>query len=334
MNNLIESKINEFVRRSSIPQLGISIWRDGDIYESYFGCAKSPDIDVFEIGSIGKTFTATLLAILHRSGVVNLNDSVSKFRQNPLFAKEITLKNLATHTSGLPGNPIKANWFSHSENVDKIRNFKKTDIDVYLTNIKKPLKPGRFSYSNLGMSLLGNILAECVESTYEDAVKKHILLPLGMNDTHVSISSYKKKRLATGHDSKCMPVEGFVWEGMEPAGVWCSTTKDMMLFLKAHLGFSGENWEYLLNNTTRHAFDEPKLKHVGLAWIIQNSDKLGRTVFHNGGTFGQRSVAIISKERNMAVIVLANKIPKLWQLFSPRYSLDKLAEDILVSAID
>ena len=333
MSNSVEFKINDFIRRTSIPQLDIAIWNNGASYKSSFGAEINPHVDVFEIGSIGKTFTATLLAILCKSDVVSLDDTVHKFRPDLPFAKNITLKNLVTHTSGLPRDPVKLSWLHPSKNIKKLRDFKKSDYDAFISGLNKPIKPGRFSYSNLGMALLGNILSECVESTYEDAVKKHILLPLGMNDTHVSSQSYETERLATGHNAKGKPVESFVWEGMEPAGVWRSTSKDMMLFLKAHLGYSGDDWESLLSKTTCHAFENPKLQYVGLAWMIQDSDQLGRTVWHNGGTLGQRSMALISKERNMAVILLTNKVPKFWQPFIPKYSLEKLAENVLVSSL-
>lgn len=333
MSYSVEFEINEFIRRTSIPQLDIAMWNNGTSYKSSFGTEIISHVDVFEIGSIGKTFTATLLAILCESGVVSMDDAIHKFRPDLPFAKDITLKNLATHTSGLPRDPVKLSWLNPSKNIKKLRDFKKSDYDAFLYGLKKSIKPGRFSYSNLGMALLGNILSECVESTYEDAVKKYILLPLDMHDTHVSTDSYNTKRLAIGHDAKGNPVESFAWQGMEPAGVWRSTAKDMMLFLKAHLGYSGKEWEILLSKTTCQAFENPKLQYVGLAWMIQDSDQLGRTVWHNGGTLGQRSMALISKENNKAVILLTNKLPRFWQPFLPKYSLEKLAENVLISSL-
>ena len=330
MNNKTTRRINNFVTSNALPQLEVAIWNNGNSYHNSLGVDAQPETDVFEIGSIGKTLTATLLAKLCRLGIVSLDDPVSKFRPDLPVATQITLLHLATHTSGLPSNPVKLSWIFQAKNSERVKQFKKSDFDKTLTELKKPLKSGKFNYSNLGMALLGNILADCLSCRYEDAVKEHILLPLNMLDTHISDNAYEAKRVALGHDYRGDPVEPFVWEYMEPAGLWRSTAKDMMIFLKAHLGGSGEDWEDLLAKTTQPVCDNPKLSHLGLAWIIEDSKKLGRYVWHNGGTFGQRSVAIVSKEKKMAAILLTNQLPRFWKMFLPRYSLEKLAEDILI----
>lgn len=336
MEDTINLKINNFVTKASIPKLDVFIWNDGNDLKSSYGASDASHADVFEIGSIGKTFTATLLAILVRSGIVNLEDQVSKFKPDLPFAEDITLKNLVTHTSGLPSNPVKFSLIFNRKNIEKIIHFTKSDFDSYLKSLAKPLKTGKIRYSNVGMALLGNILAERLGCNYEDAVKERILKPLNMLDTHVSPSSYEKSRLNIGHDSNGKPVEPFWWEGMEAAGVWRSTTNDMMRFLKAHLGCSGDYWENILAYTTCPAFEEPKLNYIGLAWFISQSryEGVGRYVWHNGGTFGQKSMTIVAKEKNKAVIMLSNKVPKFWQVFLSRYSLENLAEEILAVDIN
>lgn len=328
MEDTISLKINNFVTKASIPKLDVFIWNDGKYLKSSYGASDVSHADVFEIGSIGKTFTATLLAILVKSGTVNLEDKVSKFKPDLPFAEDITLKNLVTHTSGLPGNPVKFSLIFNRKNIEKIIHFTRSDFDSYLKSLAKPLKTGKIRYSNVGMALLGNILAERLGCSYEDAVKECILKPLNMLDTHVSPSSYEKSRLNIGHDSNGKPVEPFLWEGMEAAGVWRSTANDMMRFLKAHLGYSGDYWENILASTICPAFEEA---NIGLAWFISQSrhEGVGRYVWHNGGTFGQKSMAIVAKEKNKAVIILSNKAPKVWQVFLPRYSLENLAEEIL-----
>ena len=328
MNSQIVGKVEAFVTRSAIPQLDLGIWHNGALYEASFGNDKHPEVDVFEIGSVGKTFTATLLAVLAENNVVSFTDKVDRFRPDLPFSKDITLLQLATHTSGLPSNPFKGIVLNYEK---ALRNFSPADYNGFLNGINKPLKTGKFSYSNLGMALLGNILADHLGISYENAVKKYILAPLAMTDTHLSPTAYDVNRVVTGHSGKGKAVPHFHWSCMEPAGVWRSTAKDMMVFLIAHLGYSGELWGNLLDKTTLPAFDEPKLEHQGLAWQLSNNKEFGDFAWHNGQTLGQKSVAVCAKTSGSAVVILSNKIPKIWQLFFTSYSIENLSFDILES---
>lgn len=328
MNSQIERKLEAFAKKSTIPQLNVGIWHSGSFYESSFGCNKQTTVDVFETGSVGKTFTAALLAVLVEKKVVDLNDKLDKFRADLPFAKDITLLQLVTHTSGLPSYPFKKMTFNFKK---ALINFSEADYGEFLTGITKPLKTGKFEYANLGMALLGNTLADHLNMSYEDAVKKHILEPLGMTDTHVSPGVYDVNRVAIGHNGKGNAMAHFHWSCMEPAGVWRSTTKDMIIFLKAHLGHSGEYWENLLHKTTQRAFDDPKHEHVGLAWQLSNNKEFGDFAWHNGQTLGQKSVVVCAKANDSAIVMMTNKIPKLWQHFFKSYSIEKLSFDILES---
>ena len=107
METEAQERIAAFVAKSRIPHLQVGLWYQGETQISDFGSAVNPGVDVFEIGSIGKTFTASLLAILDEQCVVSINDSVARFKLEFPFAESITLFNLATHTSGLPSNPFK-----------------------------------------------------------------------------------------------------------------------------------------------------------------------------------------------------------------------------------
>lgn len=328
MNSEIDERIEAFVTKSAIPQLDIGIWHGGEIHEGSYGIDKLATVDVFEIGSVGKTFTATLLAALAEEKQVNLSDTLHSYRPDLAFAGDITLLQLATHTAGLPNNPFKGIVL----NADRaMYNWNPADYDEYLAGIRKPLKTGRFRYSNLGMSLLGNVLGEHVGMSYENAVKHYILEPLGMKDTHVSPAAYDTKRVAIGHSAKGKAVPHFHWSRMEPAGLWRSTIEDMMVYLKAHLGYSGELWENLLEKTTLPALDDPKKDYVGLAWLLSRNKVFGDFVWHNGQTLGQKSVAVCAKASGSAVVILSNKIPKIWQPLFPSYSIEKLSFDILES---
>ncbi|WP_343043983.1 serine hydrolase domain-containing protein [Pseudoalteromonas caenipelagi] len=197
--------------------------------------------------------------------------------------------------------------------------------------MKAPLKSGKFRYSNLAMALLGNTLAECLQMTYESAIQSYVLEPLGMAQTHISETEYEPERVALGHSASGQVVPYFKWQGMEPAGVRRSTTNDMIQFLKAHLGYLDAQWQTLLKTTTSPVFDTPKLSHMGFAWVLELRDGLGDIAWHNGGTFGQHSVVMLCKERNMGIVILSNQSPRFWHGLVSSYSLEYLAVSILKS---
>lgn len=173
MNKQIEDKIQAWVTQSSITQLDVGIWHHGRVHHLSYGCEAQPVVDVFEIGSVGKTFTATLLAVLAEHNLVHLNDKLARYKPDLPFAKDITLLQLATHTSGLPRDPFKGCILGGDK---ALRNFSHGDYTNFLNGFNKPLKSGKFNYSNIGMALLGNLLVDHMGRSYEDAVKKSTFL--------------------------------------------------------------------------------------------------------------------------------------------------------------
>lgn len=326
VNRYIEDKISAFVTKSAIPQLEVGLWHQGKAQYLSYGSEKRSEVDVFEIGSVSKTFTATLLTVLAEKGLVQYTDKVERFQPALPFAKDVSLLQLATHTSGLPRDPLKGLIL----NADKALNkFSPEDYKDFLDGLKAPLRSGRFRYSNIGMALLGNLLADHLGSSYEEAVKEYILLPLGMMDTHMAPDAYDSKRLARGHNGKGQKVAHFQWLCMDPAGGWRSTSKDMLIFLQAQLGYSGSYWQQLLAKTTTPALHHSKHLQLGLGWLLTNRKSLGKIAWHNGQTIGQKSVAVCAKEAGSAIIMLSNKAPRLWQNFFPGYRIERLALEVL-----
>ncbi|MCG8412652.1 MAG: beta-lactamase family protein [Pseudomonadales bacterium] len=329
MKPLIDPRIEAFQQKSQKPLLSAIVWNNGELFESSYGMEKDSSIDVFEIGSNGKTFTTTLLATLIQNKIVNLDDPVSRFRPDLPFAKAITLKQLATHTSGLPPNPLKWHKVLGRGAIDSILNFNSDQFEDYLSGIEKLPKPKSPKYSNLGMALLGNLLAGCLNQTYEQAVKELVLEPLGMLETHASVEKYDDTRLVKGHSANGRPTPHFTWESMEPAGVWFSTPSDIMIFLKAYLGHSGDKWKNVLKITTEPVANYSKQLSIGLGWILFESEEVGRICFHNGGTFGQLSTFACALEKDIAIALFSNRRERFWHPFLTSYQIDAMAIDIL-----
>ena len=234
---------NDYLKDSANVGLAIGIIRGEESQILCYGTTDKPSgipitpDSVFEIGSITKAFTGILLAEAMRRGEVKLEDSANQYLppegQIPAKGqKPVTLWHLVTHTSGLPRIP---------DNIDRKTFFSENPYSTYTVERlyeflhRTPVRPGRqHAYSNLGMGLLGHILALAAGKDYESLVKERILIPLGMNDTSVVLSEDQQRRLALPHD-KGKQVS--IWDipVMSGAGALRSTIADMQKFLAANV---------------------------------------------------------------------------------------------------
>src|SRR5262249_20556032 len=147
---------------------------------------RHPDEDtIFEIGSITKVFTGLLLAEMVERGLVKLDDPIQKYLPVPV-PQEITLLHLATHTSGLPCDP--PGWKPRNNN-NPFADYGTKELYAFLSSWRLEREIGtRYSYSNLGMGLLGHLLSLRVNMSFEDLVTRRICDPLGMDDTRIHLS--------------------------------------------------------------------------------------------------------------------------------------------------
>jgi CubicO group peptidase (beta-lactamase class C family) len=177
---------------------------------------------IFEIGSITKVFTAELLADMVGHGEVALDDPVRKYLPNGATVpsrgrREITLADLATHTSGLPRDPA---------NLD-------------LRSLDDPYAEYRVAGSSIriwGMGLLGHALALRAGVSYEELLRRRVLGPLGMRNTSVVVDEERRARRATGHSQALAPVPWWHFDALAGAGAINSTASDMLLFAEAAMG--------------------------------------------------------------------------------------------------
>ena len=148
----------------------------------------APDGDtVYEIGSVTKTFTATLLARAVLSGRVTLDAPVAQllpgFKIPSRGGKEITLGELGTQHSGLPRMPSN---FLPKDPANPYADYDAAKLKAFLAGYQLPRDPGAaYEYSNLGFGLLGYALAQLEHTTYGAVIDEEILKPLGMtNERH------------------------------------------------------------------------------------------------------------------------------------------------------
>ncbi len=318
-----------FLKKSPRPALRGAVVSAENRFDFSYGLDEHAAEPVFEIGSFGKTFTTTLLSMLVREGVVSLDDPISRFRPDYVFGDQLTLRHLASHSSGLPCNPVPLRKMVFGGNRH-LASFSQTELEEFLSRrLGRAPVTGRFNYSNPGMALLGHVLGDCLGMSYQQAVTERILEPLGMSETRIDPGSYAPGRLVGGHNARGRTVHDFAWPGMEPAGLWRSTVPDMLRFLSAMAGLKQGSWTDLAASMVRPQVAVGSDLHIGLGWMLSPLDSLGTYAWHNGGTFGQHAIGGWLIDHKAAVVILTNRRPPMWHhLFASR-RLEGLAESLV-----
>lgn len=278
-----------------------------------------PRLDnIFEIGSISKPMTALLLALMIEAGEMKLDDPVQKFLPEEFVVprrgdRDITLLELATHTSGLPRLP--SNFFLSAlgetfQGRDPSRDpygaydMKRLAEGLDATRLKDVPRP-KVVYSNFGFGLLGEALSHKAGMSYEALVRTRIAEPLRMADTFVTVPPDRRQRMAIGHNSKGVAVDPWTFASLAGGGAVRSTADDMLTFLEAQSGRRQGRLDSAMRMTQSPREEVSPGANIGLGWFLRKHE--GRSFWwHNGGTGGFSSFAGFARDPAVAVVVLAN----------------------------
>jgi CubicO group peptidase (beta-lactamase class C family) len=259
---------------------------------------------VFEIGSITKVFTGSILAGMVADGSVRLDDPVAKFlpasvRVPARNGRHITLVDLATQSSGLPRLPGN---MAPRDSSNPYADYSVAQMYAFLSSYELPRDPGQtYEYSNLGVGLLGHALALKAGMSYEELVRRRILSPLGMRETAITLTPALRARIAPGHDSEGKVVPNWDLPTLAGAGALRSTAQDMLTFLAANLDSTSV---FRQTHLSRQAAGNANMT-IGLGWHILARPS-GAITWHNGGTGGYRSFTGFDAARTIGVVVLTN----------------------------
>ena len=274
------------------------------------GDPTRPDGDtVFEIGSVTKVFTSTVLADLVSRGELRLDTTVQSLlgdeaRMPAAEGVEITLGHLATHSSGLPRLPDN---LDPEDPANPYADYTVDDLYAFLSSHELDRDIGETAeYSNVGYGLLGHALALREGTDFETLVVERILEPLQMPDTAVELTPALRERLAAGHDGRLEPAANWDLPALGGAGALRSTVNDLLTFLEANLGLResslGEAMELARMPQRR---DHALGMDIGLGWIIaEEGDR--QLVWHNGATGGYASFIGFDVEAGEGIVVLSN----------------------------
>ncbi len=345
---LLEKWILAQMEYRDIPGLAIGVVYDQDvIWAKGFGYAdldaESPATTqtIFRIASITKTFTSTAIMQLRDRGRLRLDDPVVEYL--PWFTykdrhpegPKVTIRHLLTHTSGLPREAAFPYWTTHEfptreEMIEALAD----QESIYETETK-------YKYSNLGIAILGEVVAAASGQPYEVFVQENILDPLGMTSTSVFIPPEHQERLATGYGrrmsdgtrQKSPPTES---KGLAPAANISSTIEDMCRYASFHLSEDTAVAGQILQPSTLremhrvHWLEPSWTSGRGLGFTVSKwADRV--TFSHSGWVGGHRSQLTVSPGEKVAVVVLTNADDGVPTLFANR-AMSMLAPVIAQSA--
>ena len=289
----------------------VGIYKDGETQvisygETEKGSGKAPDGDtIYEIGSVSKAFTGVLLADLVERGRVKLDDPMQKYL--PKTAKtqlknlsSITLEHLATHTSGLPRLPDN---LKPADAANPYADYTSQRMFAFLNEHELRRDPGEYEYSNLGMGLLGFLLASREKVSYEGLLVERVAKPCGMDDTRVKISKKQRERLATPYDAALEKTNNWDIPTLAGAGGISSTANDMLRFIAANFAKDDKPLTKAIKLSHKKRHTMPDGLAMGLGWHIARD---GITRWHNGMTGGYASWLAVVPSRNVGVVVLSN----------------------------
>ncbi|WP_329201625.1 MULTISPECIES: serine hydrolase domain-containing protein [unclassified Streptomyces] len=304
--------------------VAVAVVADGQVAHAAAGTTGrvdggTPGADtLFEIGSVTKTFTTLCLARMAVAGTVELDEPLARLLPEGTAVpsrdgQEITLRHLATHTSGLPRLPkgMMLRALLRPRTPDP---YAGCTADVLLSGLARTrlgtAPGGRGRYSNLGAGLLGLALARRAGSTYGQLVTTQVCAPLGMSATGVAADATRPGRLAQGHDSRRRPTPPWNLADLAGAGGLRSSATELVSYVRAQLDCGGptELAEAVrLTRQVEHRDNRFSWMHLGWrAHRLHPRQGAHVQIWHNGGTGGFASFVGFDPETGTAAIVLSN----------------------------
>lgn len=315
LDNYIDSIALAYSRKGHTRALAIGMVSEGKTSGYYYGETEHrnkqlPDENtLFEIGSISKTFTATLLAYLAQTQQLSIDDPITNYLPDSITAnpdlQRITLKQLANHTSGLPRMPPNIDATAAPHPLDPYKDYTQEHLYDFLESYRATTPPDSiYLYSNLGYGLLGNILSTIYGKPYNEMVQEIICQPLGLKNT-TEFPAPDSQYVAKVYNKQGQETPLWTFDAFAAHGALKSSVKDLLTYAKAHFKIPETDLEHALARTRQFTYFNPPDTDVGLAWHMNLvGDEL--IYWHNGSTFGSSSYIAFSPDRKMAVVVLSN----------------------------
>lgn len=282
------------------------------------GKGKVPDdATLYEIGSVSKTFAGMLLAKAVLEGKVSLDDEVQKYLPSDypnLHAKgrEIRIRHLVTHTSGLPNmlplavNAVLEDFADHAVPARLNAVYAGYSQQAFWRDLAQvrpgPLGEG-YAYSSAASELVAHILERVYQAPYEVLLTGFLARELGMGNTRMRVAAADAPRLAPGYHSDnpvpTTPMPQLAWGA---AGNLKSTMPDMISYLRFQLGASAVAAE---SQRPLHRFADDF--SIAYFWNIGNNRQLGTHYVHHGGVPRAQGYAYVVPKYQLGVYIVTNQ---------------------------
>lgn len=324
----IAENLPALIEKYDVPGAAVAVLADGKVMDAAAGVlSKTTGVEatadsVFQIGSITKVWTATLVMQLVEEGKLDLELPIRTYL--PAFkiadesaAVKITTRQLLRHTAGFEGD-IFTDTGVGDDCVEKY-------LDV-LHEVPQLFPPDElFSYNNAGYTVLGRLVEVLRDKPFDACLRDHLISPLGL--THVATSPYEAilHRAAVGHlqpepdaPFEAAPIWALVRSNIPAGSMLAMRPRDLVAFAKMHMdGGVAADGTRVLEAATVAAMQEPQVKlpdlglmgtHWGLGWeLFETPAGSGSFIIgHDGGTIGQSAFLRVLPEKGVAIVLLTN----------------------------
>lgn len=317
------SELRAFAQKTmtetAVPGVAIGVLYNGETFTTGLGVTNvdhplGVNADtLFQVGSITKTMTGTILMRLVEEGKVDLDVPVSTyvpdFRIVDGTASETaTVRHLLTHMGGWVGDY----FIPTGEGDDSLDR-----MIVKMADLEQLAPIGSvWSYNNSGFYVAGKVIENVTGKTYEAVFEEMILADLGLQNTYIRAVDVMTLRFASGHNVSASGVETAepwaLYRAAVGVGGAIMTVGDMLKYAAFHMGdgTNEQGKQIMAAETLQQMREEQAVKvgsddMIGITWHLSDVDSV-RTVGHGGGTVGQISRLVLVPEHNFALAVVTN----------------------------
>jgi CubicO group peptidase (beta-lactamase class C family) len=315
----VNTYLTETIDRLNIAGLTVAITRnDSVIYAGAFGYRNVETKErltphhIFHWASVSKTFVATAIMQLWEQKKINLDEKLTMylpyFRQQDVFYKDITIRQMLNHTSGI-GDVDNYEWDKPQYDSGALERFVRSTA-----NDKMLFAPGTdMQYSNTAFETLGDVIAKVSGMSFETYVRKNILDPLEMNTTSFLYPEIPDSLRVSGHQWAGKPVvsKHYPYNRMHgPSSTLNSNVLEMTHYAFAHLHRGAYKDKRILADATydllwTNSVDMEGKSEIGLAWWLGERNGV-KMMSHSGGDTGFRSFFMLVPEKHISIMLVGN----------------------------
>jgi CubicO group peptidase (beta-lactamase class C family) len=318
----LRSHVSAVADRLEVPGVAVGAVVDGAEHVAFHGVTSVEDplpVDagtLFQIGSTGKTYTATAILVLVERGRIDLHAPVRTYvpelrLKDAQVARDVTVLHLLNHTAGWDGDLFEET----GEGDDALDRYVRR-----MATIEQVTPLGaRVSYNNAALGLAGLVIERVTRQSYEQVIRELLLDPLGMRRSFFSAKDVMTYRFSNGHRRS---QDGTIavtrpWDTGRysvPMGGLASNLADQLAWARFHLGDgTAPDWMRVLTEELLRQMQAPTAADpgnalgdaVGIGWLLRDVEGM-RVVAHGGDTSGQHSIFEMVPERRFAITSLTN----------------------------